>query len=241
MKNKNSTTKKKERPDVGSMFDSIAWRYDFLNHFLSLGIDRSWRRKAVAVLAGRHKDPVILDVATGTGDMAIESMDLNPGMIIGVDISEKMIELAGRKIYGKSLEEKIKFDLCDSVSLDFDDNSFDIVMSAFGVRNFSDLHKGLSEMYRVTRKGGSVLILEFSKPSVFPFRQVYNFYFRHVLPGTGRFFSGDRDAYGYLYNSVMDFPDGKLFINILKATGYSEIQEKRLTLGVSTIYTGVKN
>jgi len=233
--------KKKERPDVGSMFDSIAWRYDFLNHFLSFGIDQSWRRKAMAMLSGRYKDPVILDVATGTGDMAIESMNLNPDMVTGVDISEKMIELAGKKVLKKGLGEKIRFDLCDSASLDFADNSFDIVMSGFGVRNFSDLRKGLSEMHRVTRKGGSVIILEFSKPLVFPFKQFYDFYFRQVLPGTGRFFSGDRDAYSYLYNSVMEFPDGELFINILKATGYSEIQEKRLTLGVSTIYTGVKN
>ncbi|MGI6339420.1 MAG: bifunctional demethylmenaquinone methyltransferase/2-methoxy-6-polyprenyl-1,4-benzoquinol methylase UbiE [Bacteroidales bacterium] len=233
--------KKKERPDVGSMFDSIAWRYDFLNHFLSFGIDRSWRREAMAMLSDRYKDPVILDVATGTGDMAVESMNLNPGMVIGVDISEKMIELAGKKVFKKGLGGKIRFDLCDSANLDFTDNSFDIVMSGFGVRNFSDLRKGLSEMHRVTRKGGSVLILEFSKPTIFPFKQVYDFYFRQVLPGTGRFFSGDREAYSYLYNSVMEFPDGELFINILKATGYSEIQEKRLTLGVSTIYTGVKN
>lgn len=238
MKNNNNIP---EKPAIESMFDSIAWRYDFLNHFLSFGIDRSWRKKAVAMLSGKYEDPEILDVATGTGDMAIEAMDLNPRMVTGIDISEKMIELAGRKIHRKGLDDKIKFNLCDSGSLGFSDNTFDVVMSAFGVRNFSDLKKGLSEMYRVTRKGGSVLILEFSRPSVFPFTQVYNFYFRHVLPKTGRLFSGDRDAYGYLYNSVMDFTEGEVFINILKESGFSDAREKRLTLGVSTIYTGVKN
>ncbi len=228
------------KADIGSMFDSIAWRYDFLNHFLSFGIDRSWRKKAVRCMSGKYRDPEILDIATGTGDLALAALSLDPSSITGTDISPKMLEIASAKVRRKGLEGKIRFELCDSGNLGFNDNSFDIVMSAFGVRNFSDLQGGLSEMYRVARKGGTVLILEFSRPSVFPFRQVYNSYFRHMLPLTGRLFSGDRKAYGYLYDSVMNFPEGELFINILNGSGFTEVNEERLTLGVVSIYTGVK-
>jgi demethylmenaquinone methyltransferase/2-methoxy-6-polyprenyl-1,4-benzoquinol methylase len=222
------------------MFDSIAWRYDFLNHLLSFGIDRIWRRKAVEQFSGRFKNPVILDVATGTADLAISAARTSPGSITGIDISEKMLAVARRKINARGLSELIRFINCDSENICFESNTFDVAMVAFGVRNFSDPLKGLSEMRRVIREGGLVIILEFSRPGKFPFRNIYNFYFRHLLPMIGGWFSKDRKAYRYLNESVMKFEDNEDFMKMMRDAGLKDVRQKRLTFGVASIYTGIK-
>lgn len=231
---------KKDKGDIGPMFDSIAWRYDFLNHFLSLGIDRKWRKKAVGKISGKYINPKIIDVATGTGDLAIEAVCTVPSQISGIDISEKMLELGRQKIKAMDLENIIEFIKCDSENICFEDNTFDVAMAAFGVRNFSDPVKGLSEMRRVIRKGGEVVILEFSKPEGFLFKHVYNFYFGNLLPFLGSLFSKHKKAYRYLNESVMDFADNEKFIEMMNKAGLSEIKQDRITGGIATIYTGVK-
>jgi demethylmenaquinone methyltransferase/2-methoxy-6-polyprenyl-1,4-benzoquinol methylase len=230
----------KGKPAIGPMFDSIAWRYDFLNHLLSFGIDRKWRRKAVEKISGICKNPKIIDVATGTGDLAIEAMKLDPVKITGIDISEKMIELGRQKIRDKKLEGKIELLKCDSGSICFDDNTFDAAMVAFGVRNFSDPVRGLAEMRRVVRKDGLIVVLEFSKPDGLIFKHIYNIYFRSFLPFIGALFSSQRKAYRYLNESVMTFADNEEFIQMMKEAGLSEIKQTRLTRGIASIYTGVK-
>lgn len=225
---------------VESMFDSIAWRYDFLNHFLSFNFDRYWRRRAVKVISKSCKSPVILDVATGTGDLAIAAMKLNPSRISGIDISGKMLEIGKEKIERKGFTGKIDLIYGDSEKIPFDDNIFDVAMVAFGVRNFFDPLKGLSEMIRVTRKGGMIMVLEFSKPSGFPFMPLYNFYFRNILPFFGKLFSRDKAAYRYLPDSVMRFPDNEEFLKLLIQAGWSETNQIKLTGGVASIYSGIK-
>ena len=232
--------KKDKKVAVKSMFDSIARRYDFLNHFLSFGIDRLWRKKAIKIIGKTHKPSLILDVATGTGDLAIASLKLNPIKVTGIDISDKMLEIGREKIKRKGLSEKIELLSGDSERINFNDNSFDVTMVAFGVRNFSDPLKGLLEMKRVIRAGGLIIVLEFSKPAAFPFRQVYNFYFLNILPFFGRLFSNDRNAYRYLPDSVMKFPDNEAFIQLLNKAGFINADQKKLTGGVVSIYTGVK-
>jgi len=230
-----------KKASVRSMFDNIAFRYDFLNHFLSFGIDRCWRKTAIKIISGFHKDQMkILDVATGTGDLAIAAMKLNPRHITGIDISRKMLETGREKIRRKGLSDKIDLIECDSENICFEDSSFDVAMVAFGVRNFTDVVKGLAEMRRVIRNGGLILVLEFSKPVSFPFSQVYNFYFRSILPFIGRIFSKDRDVYRYLPDSVKLFPDNEIFINLLEESGFENIRQKRLTGGIVSVYTGVK-
>lgn len=225
---------------VESMFDSIAWRYDFLNHFLSFSIDRLWRRKAIRIISKYHKNPEILDVATGTADLALASVRLNPVKITGIDISAKMLQIGREKVAKKGLSERINLLQADSENIPFVESSFDVVMVAFGVRNFADPLKGLSEMGRVLRKSGLVMVLEFSKPSDFPFRSLYNFYFRNILPIFGRFFSKDKAAYNYLPDSVMKFPDNEAFLNLLMQAGFSDTKQIKLTGGVASIYTGIK-
>lgn len=225
---------------VESMFDSIAWRYDFLNHFLSFNIDRLWRKKAIRIISKSHKNPIILDVATGTGDLAIAAMKLNPSKITGIDISKKMLEIGKVKIDRKGFSAKIELMQADSENIPFGDNIFDVAMVAFGVRNFSDPLKGLSEMKRVLRNNGMILVLEFSKPSGFPFRPVYNFYFRNILPFFGNLFSKDKAAYKYLPESVMKFPDNEDFLRLLRQAGFSGTNQIKLTGGVASIYTGIK-
>lgn len=234
---KDKTESKKEQ--VAEMFDNISHKYDFLNHFLSLGTDIRWRRKAISLL--KENDPrQILDIATGTGDFAIEALRLNPDKVIGVDISEGMLEIGRHKLQRKGLSDRIELVSGDSENLQFDDNKFDAVIVAFGVRNFEDLQKGLRNMNRVLKPGGMVVILEFSKPGTFPFRQLYQFYFRWILPKIGRLISKDNAAYSYLPDSVGAFPDGKEFLEILDKTGFQQTQCKPLTLGISSIYTGIK-
>ncbi len=228
----------RKKEEVRNMFDSIAWRYDFLNHFLSFGIDLIWRRKAVNEISARIKPERILDIATGTCDLAIESLRLNPVSVTAIDMSQRMLEEARKKLYRKKLNEKIELMIGDSEDLPFGDASFDAVMVSFGIRNFENPDKGLSEMCRVLRKGGVVMILEFSRPKKFPFRYIYGLYFRRILPFFGSLFSKDRLAYSYLPDSVSSFPEGVNFLKLMEDAGFTELKQRRLTGGVVTIYTG---
>jgi demethylmenaquinone methyltransferase/2-methoxy-6-polyprenyl-1,4-benzoquinol methylase len=234
---KHESTGKKEQ--VARMFDSISGRYDFLNHLLSLGIDRSWRRKAIRML--RDSQPrYILDVATGTGDFAIQALSLNPVKIVGIDISEGMLSKGRTKLAERNLGERIELLKGDSENIPFEENKFDAVTVAFGVRNFENLERGLQEIHRVLRPGGQVVILEFSKPRMFPFRQIFNFYFRFILPRIGSLVSKDRSAYRYLPESVREFPDGDRFIAILQKVGFNHTTCKELTFGISSVYSARK-
>lgn len=228
-----------KKDQVAQMFDSISGNYDFLNHFLSLGIDILWRKKAIRMLKDLNPK-IILDVATGTGDFAIEALSLNPTKVIGIDISEGMLEVGRTKLKEKKLDQKVELLYGDSENLPFEENKFDALIVAFGVRNFENLEKGLAEMLRVVRPGGRVVVLEFSKPKKFPFKQLYNFYFKHVLPKIGRWVSRDSSAYTYLPESVQAFPDGEGFIEILDRLGYKKTACKPLTFGISSLYIGTK-
>ncbi len=221
------------------MFDSISHRYDFLNHLLSLGIDKGWRKKAVNLLKPLQPK-ILLDVATGTGDFAIQALALNPDKIIGIDISEGMLEMGRKKLGRLKVEDKIELRTGDSENLVFEGNKFDAVTVAFGVRNFENLEKGLMEIHRVMRPGAMLVILEFSRPRQFPFRQIYNFYFKTILPKIGRLISKDKSAYTYLPESVEAFPDGDAFQNILKKIGFKDTTCRPLTFGVSSIYSALK-
>lgn len=234
---KKLATGKKEQ--VAQMFNQIAGKYDFLNHFLSAGIDRSWRRKAIDELK-EVKPTRILDVATGTGDLAFEALRLKPRKITGVDISEGMLAIAREKAQKRKLEELVHFRKADSEKLPFSDNSFDAVTVGFGVRNFEHLEKGLAAMFRVLRPGGKLVVLEFSRPRAFPVKQLYGFYSFKILPFFGRLFSRDKDAYAYLPASVAAFPDGKDFARLMERNGFRETKIRRLSFGICTIYTGKK-
>ncbi|NJO01864.1 MAG: bifunctional demethylmenaquinone methyltransferase/2-methoxy-6-polyprenyl-1,4-benzoquinol methylase UbiE, partial [Bacteroidia bacterium] len=196
------------------MFDQISPRYDLLNRLLSLGIDQGWRRKAIATLKA-EKPKLILDVATGTGDFAIAALKLNPQKVIGVDISEGMLAHGRQKLRKRQLDHLIELQSGDSENLNFPDNYFDAVIVSFGVRNFENLEKGLANIHRVLKPGGRLVVLEFSKPRVFPFRQIYHFYFHKILPKIGKAVSQDQSAYAYLPASVQVFPDGPEFLKIL--------------------------
>lgn len=228
-----------KKQQVARMFDSISPKYDFLNHFLSLGIDIRWRKKAIRKLKDLNPK-VILDVATGTGDFAIEALALNPDRVIGVDISEGMLDMGRKKMKAQGHEAIIELRTGDSENLPFEDNKIDAVIVAFGVRNFENLERGISEMYRVLRPGGRMVILEFSKPRSFPFKQLYNFYFNFILPKIGRLISRDPAAYTYLPESVQAFPDGEEFTRILKRIGFNQTACEPLTFGISSLYLGTK-
>lgn len=236
MASDHSTGKKNS---VRKMFNGIAGKYDFLNHFLSAGIDRRWRKQAIRKLAG-YSPRNILDVATGTADFALEAVRLDPETIVGIDIADEMLEIGRKKISRRGLEGLIQLKNGDSEDIPFPDRSFDAVIVAFGVRNFEDLERGLAEMHRVLNDRGVVIILEFSLPQRFPVRQLYSFYFRKLLPAMGRLISGDRSAYSYLPDSVYEFPEGNDFLDILKDRGFSNVNQKRLTAGIATIYSGEK-
>ncbi len=234
---KEQTSGKKEQ--VATMFNNISKKYDFLNHFLSLGIDILWRKKAIKLLKELHPK-IILDIATGTGDFAIEALSLNPTKIIGIDISEGMLAVGKEKMKQKGVTHIIDLQLGDSENLLFDDNYFDAYTVGFGVRNFEHLEKGLAEMLRVLRPNGRAVILEFSKPKAFPVKQLYNFYFNHILPTIGKLVSKDNAAYTYLPESVNAFPEGDEFVNILNKLGYKNVQAIPLMFGISSIYTATK-
>lgn len=232
-------TEGSKKEQVAEMFDNISHRYDFLNHFLSLGIDKGWRRKAVKML--RPINPKqMLDIATGTGDFAIACLKLNPDHVTGVDISNGMLDHGRIKLKKKSLEQKVTLLYGDSENLQFDNNYFDAITVGFGVRNFENLEKGLSEMCRVLRPGGQVAVLEFSKPSKFPTKQLFGFYSKYFIPFWGKLFGRDKRAYEYLPESVKAFPDGKDFEAVLLKCGLTPIKTRRVSGGIASIYLAEK-
>jgi len=228
-----------DKGSVRSLFDSIAYRYDLLNHVLSGGIDFYWRRRAVEHLKDLQPRR-ILDVATGTADFAIATLRLKPAEVVGVDIAEEMLKLGRVKLQKKGFDSIITLQTGEAENLRFDDGRFDAAIVAFGARNFENLEQGLSEMHRVVRVGGTVVVLEFSRPRHFPFRQIYFSYFQRVLPLIGRIVSKSEEAYNYLPDTVMRFPEGEEFVATLRNAGFENVSEDRLTFGIATIYTGVK-
>lgn len=232
-------TEPSKKEAVRVMFDDISSKYDFLNHFLSFGIDRIWRRKLVNILRQRKPDK-ILDVATGTGDLAIAISALNPQKIVGIDISEKMLEIGRKKVMDKGLSKLITLQRADAEKIPFSDNSFSAITVAFGVRNYENLELGLTEMSRVLRPGGLMLILEFSHPGAFPMKQLYAFYSRYCIPAFGRMISGNSKAYTYLPESVAAFPSGDNFLGILKRLGLKNVRQVSLSMGIASIYLAEK-
>ncbi len=232
-----SEPSKKEQVRV--MFDDISHRYDFLNHFLSLGIDKIWRRKLVRILSS-HNPSSVLDVATGTGDLAIQISSIKPKKIIGIDISEKMLEIGRQKLIEKGLDQLITLKTADAEKIPFSDNCFDAITVAFGVRNYENLELGLTEMGRVLRPKGIMLILEFSHPASFPMKQFYGLYSRYVIPLMGRMISGNSKAYTYLPESVAAFPSGRNFIEILDKLGFKNTRQVVLSMGIASIYLAEK-
>lgn len=235
---KESNLNKKQQ--VAEMFDSIAFRYDFLNRFLSVGIDVGWRKKAISQLKNIRPKKV-LDVATGTADVALMTYKmLQPEKITGIDISEGMLELGRKKIEQLGLTNSIELLKGDSENINFEDNSFDAITVAFGVRNFENLEKGLKEMFRVLRPGGKLVVLEFSKPKQGAFKILYNLYMNQIAPAFGKLFSKNKNAYQYLNDSVQAFAEGQTFLTIMNEAGFTQTYLKTLSLGICTIYCGSK-
>lgn len=228
-----------KKEEVREMFNNISKRYDFLNHFLSLGIDKLWRKRAIKML--REIQPKkILDIATGTGDFAIAALKLNPEKVVGLDLSKGMLDVGIEKMKRKGYDQRIEMVLGDSENLSFEDNSFDALTVGFGVRNFENLEKGLAEMLRVVRPGGKLVILEFSKPKKFPVKQSFTFYSKYIIPVLGKQISKDDSAYAYLPESVAAFPEGEAFENVLRKVGYKNVGSRLVSGGIATIYTGIK-
>ncbi len=234
---KDSKAGKKEQ--VAEMFDNISKNYDGLNRVISLGIDVSWRKKVVKIVS-KNQPKQILDIATGTGDLAIMMSQLNPDRVVGLDISEGMLEVGKQKVSRANLSDTIDMVVGDSENMPFNDNTFDAITVSFGVRNFANLDKGLKEILRVLKPGGTFVILETSNPTKFPFKQGYKFYTSYVLPAIGKLFSKDKVAYSYLCESANSFPFGEKLDNILKKNGFINTEYKPVTLGVATIYSATK-
>ncbi|MCS6820073.1 MAG: bifunctional demethylmenaquinone methyltransferase/2-methoxy-6-polyprenyl-1,4-benzoquinol methylase UbiE [Chitinophagales bacterium] len=230
---------KSKKEQVEQMFDNIAPRYDFLNHLLSLGIDKKWRKKAVDYI-NEIKPATVLDVATGTGDFALEVVRTGASTIIGYDLSENMLAYGRQKVSRAGLSNVIRFIKGDSENMPFPDNNFDAVTVGFGVRNFEYLERGLAEIFRVLRPGGRLAILEVSLPRNPLIRMFYNLYFSYVLPLIGRIFSRDVRAYTYLPESVKAFPQGVAFVQILQAAGFVHVKWEPLTFGTCALYTAEK-
>jgi len=229
-----------KKQQVANMFNNISKKYDFLNRILSFGIDKIWRRKAINTLKDLNPQ-VILDVATGTGDFAFEAIRiLNPRKVVGVDISEGMLAIAQEKILERKLSEQFNVQIGDSEQLGFADETFDAVTVAFGVRNFENLQEGLNDICRVLRPNGKAVILEFSNPRTFPIKQFYSFYSKYILPQIGKIFSKDSRAYTYLPESIVQFPDGRDFTDLLLKAGFKNAVSKPQTFGICTIYIGTK-
>lgn len=228
-----------KREKVENMFDSIAGSYDFLNHFLSFGIDYIWRNKALKIIKSVNPES-ILDIATGTGDLAILSSKAKPQRIVGIDISQNMLNVGIEKIKKKGLQDLIKMQKEDSEDLSFDDNTFDLAMVAFGVRNFENLEKGLSEIKRVLKPGGTFIVLELSEPRVFPMKQLYSFYSKNILPTFGKIVSNDSSAYTYLPESVKRFPSYEKFTKIMDKVGFKNTSFSPLSFGISNLYRAEK-
>ncbi len=233
---KADSTKKEE---VAEMFDNISKRYDFLNHFLSLGIDKIWRRKAIRILS-KSQPKVILDIATGTGDFAIAALKLKPTKVVGLDLSAGMLDVGRVKMKKKKIDHIIEMIQGDSENLPFESNYFDAFTVGFGVRNFENLEKGLGEMLRVLRPNAIGVILEFSKPKKFPVKQYFKFHSKYIIPKVGSAISKDKSAYAYLPESVAAFPEGQEFIDIMIKVGYRNVESKLVSGGIATIYYGVK-
>ena len=234
--NKAGSSKKEE---VAEMFDNISEKYDFLNHFLSAGIDKGWRKKAIRLIEP-FQPKQILDIATGTGDFAIAALKINPDHVTGVDISEGMLTQGRIKMKKKGLDDKITLSYGDSEDLPFEDDSFDALTVGFGVRNYEHLEKGLADMLRVLKPNGVAAILEFSKPKSFPAKQFFGFYNNKLLPLIGKTVSKDPRAYTYLPESIAAFPEGEEFITILEKVGYRNCSRKTVSGGVASIYLGQK-
>ncbi|WP_339661946.1 bifunctional demethylmenaquinone methyltransferase/2-methoxy-6-polyprenyl-1,4-benzoquinol methylase UbiE [uncultured Polaribacter sp.] len=234
---KDSQLGKKEQ--VTQMFDTISENYDDLNRVISLGIDVQWRKKVVEIV-GKNNPKQILDIATGTGDLALMMASLHPDRIVGLDISAGMLEVGKRKISKANLSEKIEMIVGDSEEMPFDDDTFDAITVSFGVRNFAHLDKGLTEIARVLKPTGVLVILETSNPTKFPFKQGYKFYTNYILPIIGKLFSKDKVAYSYLSESANSFPFGETFNNILEKNGFTHTKHTPVTFGVATIYTASK-
>ena len=234
---KDSNLGKKEQ--VTQMFDTISGNYDGLNRVISFGIDVKWRKKVLQLVSEKNPEN-ILDIATGTGDLAILMTKTNAKKIIGLDISEGMLEVGKKKIAERKLDTIIEMVIGDSEQMPFADNHFDAVLCAYGVRNFQDLPKGLSEMCRVMRAGGRLAILEFSQPKTFPVKQVFSIYFKYVMPLFGKMVSKHSTAYNYLPESVMAFPEGQDFCKILEQCGYKNVKARPLTFGITSLYTAEK-
>ena len=234
---KNSDLGKKEQ--VAKMFDTISKEYDGLNRVISFGIDVKWRKKVVKIIHNTNPDS-ILDIATGTGDLAIHLTKTKASKIIGLDISEGMLEVGRKKIKKLHLENTVDLNLGDSENIPFANNSFDAITVAFGVRNFANLEKGLSEMLRVLKPGGILAVLETSIPTKTPYKQGYHFYSKRILPLIGRLFSKDKVAYRYLCDSAASFPYGQAFNNILQKIGFIDIENLPQTFGVASIYIARK-
>jgi demethylmenaquinone methyltransferase / 2-methoxy-6-polyprenyl-1,4-benzoquinol methylase len=228
-----------KKEQVAQMFDNISGKYDFLNHFFSLGIDILWRKKAIGLLK-KYNPKTILDVASGTADFAIEALALKPEKIVGVDISEGMLAIGETKIKAIKKENIIQLKVADSENLPFESNTFDAVIVSFGVRNFDNLLAGLTDMCRVTQAGGVCLVLEFSRPKSFPMKQIFSFYFKNIMPTIGKLVSKDSSAYTYLPESVKAFPDGTDFLEIFQKAGFKNTKCIPLTFGISSIYIGEK-
>ena len=234
---KDSQLEKKKQ--VEQMFDNISKNYDGMNRVISFGIEQKWRRKLINIVKATHPKH-ILDVATGTGDLAIALADSKAEKIIGLDISAGMLQVGKEKIHQKNLDQRIEMIQADSENLPYPDHSFDAITVAFGVRNFENLEKGLSEIYRVLSPGGIFVVLETSVPTKFPFKQGYKFYSNFILPTIGKLFSKDKSAYQYLSESASVFPYGEKFNNILKKVGFTDVVDRPQTFGVSTIYSASK-
>lgn len=228
-----------KREQVAEMFDNISPKYDLLNHLLSGGVDIYWRKRAIKLLR-KQQPKKILDIASGTGDFAIEALSLKPEKIIGVDISEGMLAVGREKVKKLGKQDIITLQAGDSENLSFESNYFDAVIVSFGVRNFQNLLAGLTEMNRVMKPQGNCVVVEFSKPRSFPFKQLYNFYFKYILPLIGKTVSKDSSAYTYLPESVQAFPDGEAFLDIFKKAGFINTKCIPLTFGICTIYIGQK-
>ena len=230
-----------KKQQVGNMFDNIAPYYDLLNRVLSLGIDQRWRKAMIRELA-KVPHARVLDVATGTADVALAIKKALPGVthITGLDLSHEMLEVGRQKIAKKNWTADIAMIQGDSENLPFEDEQFDAITVAFGVRNFENLDAGMREMHRVLKPGGKLLVLEFSRPTVFPLKQGFNFYFKNILPQIGKWQSKDPRAYSYLYESVQAFPDGADFVNVMERTGFSQNEVRPQTFGVCSLYTGFK-
>ncbi len=232
-------SKLNKKKQVEQMFDNISGNYDGLNRVISFGTDVKWRKKVVAMVKATNPDSV-LDIATGTGDLAIQMVPTRASRIVGLDLSEGMLSVGRKKIAARDLQEKIEMVQGDSEELPFEENSFDAITVAFGVRNFEDLEKGLSEIYRVLKPGGIFVVLETSVPTKAPYKQGYRMYSNFLLPLIGKIFSKDQEAYSYLSKSAAAFPYGTAFNNILKKIGFISVEDKPQTFGVATIYTASK-